>query len=567
MRILLCTSFYFVVFNLISQECLNKGQVLDSVRYYSGFDHLKAHKGIEAILECYVSEQKDETYYETLMLRARLGIFETKFEKASKDLFKSLEYFESQKNQPLLEANANEEIAYLYQRLRQTKLQKDFLDKSINIRVNKLDSLGYNKSLYLIGNYHFYKLYNYSKADSLYKLSLRTSIEKNDSTLYGQILCALGTVTPYLKMPEAFSLSLGYLNESLKVFEANNDQRGKVYSYLALARLYLLVKRPAIAYDHLIQAQVLMSGNFYDAELFSHLNSLLSSIYSDKKDYYNAYHAKVYNYDSALHFTSQISIQNVKEIEEEFKRDKKVLAANARTKLVAVIVGLLLVLIILLFLYFRNRLQKRKLENVKAVLESQENERKRIAQDLHDGVGVLLTGVQRQLDNLESNSTAALEKTTELMSEATQEVRKVAHNMMPGTLTRLGLADALEDLFDRVRMQGKVAIKANIDFGDERFQETGEVMIYRIVQELLNNTLKYAQAKTISFDMSQSEGQVLMSYRDDGQGFDRSQVIEGIGLKSIFTRTDFLSGKLEIDSSRGQGVHFEFRFPTKKLAS
>ena len=268
--------------------------------------------------------------------------------------------------------------------------------------------------------------------------------------------------------------------------------------------------------------------------------------------------------------------------ENQFKIEKQ---ENQNNLLVLCTVFLLL-LAVSIFTYLKNRiktnkkiaLQESKIKSQKieqlekenqilsmsSMIEGQESERKRIAQDLHDGLGGLLAAIkvkfgiiQKEIDELESIN--VYEQTSSMIDDACIEVRKIAHNMMPDALSKLGLIEAVKDISDQ---QPDIDIKV-IDLGIGRLSETQEVMLYRVIQEFLNNTRKHAQASNVIIQFSSNEHEFHIYLEDDGIGFDRklNSNSKGLGLKSIESRINFLSGRLEIDSIVGEGTTTHIQIP------
>lgn len=212
--------------------------------------------------------------------------------------------------------------------------------------------------------------------------------------------------------------------------------------------------------------------------------------------------------------------------------------------------------------------QEREVMNLQSMLYAQEEERRRIARDLHDGIGALLSAAKLHINNVEAELKKLTEldvirSTEEVIDRANKEVRRVAHNMMPGVLIKLGLFEGIEDFFDRMRDSTKIKISFTYDEFEERFDNKTDVMIYRIVQELVNNTLKHAHASEIKLMIKKSTDGLQLDYRDDGMGFDTAGLDDqsNFGLSGIKSRVNFLNGDLKVISTRGQGVHFSIKVP------
>ena len=211
--------------------------------------------------------------------------------------------------------------------------------------------------------------------------------------------------------------------------------------------------------------------------------------------------------------------------------------------------------------------EEKKLMAAKLLVEGQEEERKRIARELHDGIGVLLSATKMQFTSIKDTSPEnkpLIERATQLLEQATGDVRKISHNMMPGLLTKLGLYEAVEDLFENLSESGKISAICEIEEDLERLPENQEIMLYRIIQEMVNNSLKYADAATLRLLIRKMGNLLEIHYSDDGKGFDLKQKLaseSSIGLKSIQSRVDFLNGKVVIETGPDKGTSYSIEVP------
>ncbi len=210
--------------------------------------------------------------------------------------------------------------------------------------------------------------------------------------------------------------------------------------------------------------------------------------------------------------------------------------------------------------------QEQKLLAAGAMLDGQEEERKRIAKDLHDGLGGLLStiklhfnAVQEQVRQLEALK--AYQRAGEMIDDACNEVRRISHNMIPGALARFGLIAALEDLAEDLRHGTKLDISIQTLHWEERLDETRESMLFRIVQELLYNAVKHAEASKISVQLVRNDQMVTLTVEDNGKGFDpeKSLLSGGLGLKSVESRARYLGGSVQFDSIAGKGTSVTVR--------
>jgi two-component system, NarL family, sensor kinase len=203
-----------------------------------------------------------------------------------------------------------------------------------------------------------------------------------------------------------------------------------------------------------------------------------------------------------------------------------------------------------------------------AVLEGEEKERSRIARDLHDGLGGLLSGVKLKLTNIKGNymvskeSAEHFENAVGLLDNSIKELRRVAHNMMPEALIKFGLKDALSDFCSQIASNKALKLNFNAVGTSARLEQTLEITIYRIALELINNALKHAQASEIIVQLIQDEKRIHLTIQDNGKGFDPEKVnaVTSSGLRNIQARVESFNGRLDIDSIPGQGTEIGVEF-------
>ncbi len=198
----------------------------------------------------------------------------------------------------------------------------------------------------------------------------------------------------------------------------------------------------------------------------------------------------------------------------------------------------------------------------KGILDAEENERKRIAADLHDGIGqtmsvakMNLSGIESRLNFKDVNDKIAFEKIVNLIDESCKEVRMVSHNMMPNTLLKRGLSSAVKEFIDRIDNR---ILKVNVySLGlNEKIEANTETVLYRVIQESVNNVIKHAHATSLDISLIKEDDTISVTIEDDGKGFNMAELKEneGIGLKSIQSRIAFLNGTVEWDTKIGKGT-------------
>ncbi len=239
-------------------------------------------------------------------------------------------------------------------------------------------------------------------------------------------------------------------------------------------------------------------------------------------------------------------------------------------------IGLLIfmALAVVLFFYFsrkkivQSELEKANLqiehqrEVIQANLITQEAERKRIAQDLHDAISSKLNIVslnanmltQSDIPSEETNKIAGdiLKVTTTVLESS----RQIAHDLLPPTLKNFGLESALEELCDSLSDTKKFEVDYHSEYPNNTLSETSELHLFRITQELFSNAIKYSNASTVQLTLEKQEDIVSLQYVDDGRGFDleKAKEAKGIGMSGIENRVAILNGSLQIETSEGAGM-------------
>ncbi len=220
----------------------------------------------------------------------------------------------------------------------------------------------------------------------------------------------------------------------------------------------------------------------------------------------------------------------------------------------------------------QQRAQEKTRLTTQAVLQGQEEERRRLARDLHDGLGGMLSTVKHYLATAQGRAAQPTggAAATELLGQSIRhldssigELRRVARNLMPEALLAFGLAQALQDLCASTQQASGVAVQLHLHGLETRLPKTLEVELYRLVQELLNNVLKHAQAREVLVQLMRHGPALHLVVEDDGCGFDPAVAGTGVGLRSVQARARYLGGTLDVQAAPGQGASFslELRVP------
>ncbi|NJK86477.1 MAG: sensor histidine kinase [Bacteroidales bacterium] len=203
------------------------------------------------------------------------------------------------------------------------------------------------------------------------------------------------------------------------------------------------------------------------------------------------------------------------------------------------------------------------------MIDAQEMERKRIAADLHDSVGQMLSLSKLHMSEISEVIAADLpsekdtaENAMRLIDEACQEVRNISHNLMPGALIKLGLVPAVRELIRKAGHSKTIRFNFSSDLDEKRLDEKVEISLYRIVQEIISNILKHANASEVTITIKNAEeNSIQLNISDNGNGFDTAILdsVTGIGWKNIYSRLAMMNGKMNIQSQLNSGTSITIR--------
>lgn len=336
-----------------------------------------------------------------------------------------------------------------------------------------------------------------------------------------------------------------YLLEALKLDKEIGDINIERQVEELLTELYSKTNRHQLAFEHYKKAVLLKD-----------------SIFNEEKN--NELTRKEMTYEFEKKEEAAKREQEIKDTikQEEIKRERLIYWSASG------IVSLSLISSLLLFNRkrlkeknkFQQQLNKQQKEQAVAVMETQEMERKRIAEDLHDSLGHLLSTAKLNLQTLPQEK--QVQNSLTLLNQASDEIRNITFNLMPHTLEEGGLIPALEELANKVNNSGTVLVNLQIH-NMEKFnlEKQSQFNIYRIVQEAVNNILKHAGASEISIQVIGQEDHITIMIEDDGKGFNPQTNKTGRGLKNIVTRSLWLKGNINIDSTPGKGTTITTEFP------
>ncbi|WP_338359461.1 sensor histidine kinase [Yeosuana marina] len=429
-----------------------------------------------------------------------------------------------------------ESSKYYYESLNQVKLINNL----------ELQTLLYTK----LGD-NLFKQNKFKEALALYDKSLKISKKINNQYEERNTLFSISVVYfEQKKYNECISYSIKCLNLSEKI----GDRTYYVPCLYNISDSYKAIGNIELAYEYLVKA--------------SSLDSQISS-FNASKEIQKMEISKIRMRDSLLNFEKQLKL----DLEHQRKIQEK---SNTNTKLVIGWCISLLSLSFIAFIIYKNtkrkqlqaeqekeiELQKKEklLKNIElsiidAMIEGQEKERQLIANDLHDDLGALMTTIKLNINALkEKHTPELLDKTNQLIDNAYNKIRGVAHVKNSGVIGKKGLLIAVQNMAQKISETNQLRIEVK-DYGlEERLENSLEITLFRIIQELITNIIKHSQASEATIHLTNHKNSLNIMVEDNGIGFNLKSSKSGMGIKSIDKRINNLNGTLSIDSDTNKGT-------------
>ncbi|MDP5093232.1 MAG: sensor histidine kinase [Polaribacter sp.] len=471
---------------------------------------------------------------------------------------------------------------------------KPFLDEYYQYALQKKDSLKTLTSYFRYAEYYFDR--NPKLASEFYHKAIKYTHKQSSKAIAYANLALLFTET----QPDSASF---YFKKNLELIDTNN--RNALFgSYINYANFFQKQGNYNEAIVQLKKAEAIEPTSF-KLKFLKILYKDFADCYSGLGDYKNAYHyfEKYQIYNDSLNFTAQnIAISDLDVKYQTAEKEKKILEVETKNKevetknseqkklIIGGIIFLFLIVIIsfLIILNIRKKelvaeqekeierqknltlLKEQELGIINAMIEGQEKERKHIAEDLHDNIGSVLATLKLHFENLKLNrekkefdQEKLYEKTENLIDETYKKVRNIAHAKNAGVIANVGLLHAIELMASKISDADKIQIEV-VHFGlDKRLENRLEITIFRIVQELITNIMKHAEASNATINISLYDNVLNLIIEDNGKGFDPKKIksTQGMGLDSIEKRIENLGGTFDIDSTNQKGATIIINIP------
>lgn len=495
-------------------------------------------------------------------------------ENSLKILYEILKIFEKEKDSFAMASTYNS-IAIDYYEMKKTDEALNNLENALEIFINlneKKDIANLYRNigeLYLSKNDTITGLKNVEK-------SLKVAKEINENYEIGYSLYVLGTA--YIRTQPKKGLQ--YLLESEVRIKSGNYKSLLTGIYISLGQYYTSYNNSIMAISSYEKAlklteelQVLppkekiykglAEVNKYQSN-FEKANDYLSKYVIVKDSLLNIENLKTINQLEIKYQTEKKENEILALSSQKFKDD--LVLSKQQTKIRRLSLGLLAAVLLFggLFIIFRQRSRNQKQKAlITAIADTQIEERKRIAQDLHDSVGGTLALAKNKLESLIKTEKGKSKEATELLQtlkNTNEQIRQISHNMMPGELVKFGLVSAVQSTLEQIDENELKTHLYTYDL-EHRIDHTKEIHLFRIIQEIIQNVLKHSKANTLNIHLNKYAKKISLLIEDDGVGFAISNSPDGIGLQNIKNRVAFLNGKFQIDSGVGKGTTFNIQIP------
>ncbi len=517
-------------------------------------------------------------------IKRHIGVatyFKGEYNVAAKNYFESIAILEKS-GKPEKLAPVYNELAKLYRKTRDLDKATENYKKAEAIFRQLKDTGGISMILNESGVVYEYKA-DYKEAVSRYTASLQLAESAGDSL---GVSYALSNIAGVNVIEKKYELAERNLLRALRIREDLKDSFSIALTYSDLGTAMNDKGDYAKANEYLEKSNVIAIQLNYP-ELQSNNYSELAEVAQKEGDFQKAYDyflKKSYLRDSIFALEKSKQIEELRTEYETAEKEERIKQQEERIKLqnfIFIGIGGLLLLSGLLIhsQYKKNKLkQEAKLKTeliaqqemaAKAVIEAEENERQRIARDLHDGVGQMMSAAKMNLSAFESEykfdsaeQKDTFEKIIQLVDESCREVRTVSHVMMPNALLKNNLATAIREFTDKLS-DPKLKIHVYTVGFQERMDSNIETVLYRVIQECVTNAIKHAGATTLDISLVKENGEITGTIEDNGRGFETASIngTEGIGLKNISSRIEYLKGTVDVDSKPGKGTVVAFHVP------
>ncbi|KPM32784.1 Histidine kinase [Croceitalea dokdonensis DOKDO 023] len=435
----------------------------------------------------------------------------------------------------------------------------------------------------------------YSKTDKIdtaidyFEQSLKVNLKNENKKEVARNYNNLGVI--YDRKGD-YEKALNFLNKSLKISIQQGDENDLIQTHMSLGTTYGKTSNKVKSENHFNEALVL-AKKIKSYPSISEIYLAISNIDSLKNQPVKAlgsYKLHIRYKDSMLNETNEEIINEIETKYETEKKDKEIaeqklalekneLELQKKKTQYGIMTGIAIFLLVssLLGWFLYQQRQKRKnqeilalkreqqVKTLESLMEGEEKERFRIAKELHDGVNGDLSAIKYKLTSMLAQNTVVINEVVAMIDKSSEQVRAISHNLVPPSLEKFNLVEALFDYCSTMDDLQKQKINFHHIGEHPRISKKNEANIYRIIQELVSNSIKHAEAKEITVQISSRENIIQVTVEDDGKGYDLNNVdSKGIGLNNIDSRIDYLNATKDVISN-SKGTSYSIEIDTTNL--
>ncbi len=543
------------------------------------------------IIEHSNTDSLRELQAKTYFALGRVYTLSARFAEATAYLITARRLSEQYNYQNILAQSLNA-LGSIYHSNEQLDKAIEFYTEALLVSTQVNDKRIISKVMHNLGKLKFYNSNdNKERIDAAHQMLEGFSIAQQLKDTQGLIIQGNGLLGVYLALNKTDSALLLFGNIE-RLIRGLEKQENYINYYVDIARIHCSRKNYKAAIDYYLYG-LSIAEKYRTPRILCRYYSGLSETYELAGDYKNANKYNLLNIKMHDEMVSRENFVAAADLQNKFERtqkDNEILRLSSinkqKTLVNTLLVASSLILVILIFFgyqYVKNRnkiaaqqaalhnqkiieLEKEKqLLAVDAMLKGQEEERSRIAKDLHDGLGGLLSGAKLSLLNIKD--TLPLSKENELqfdrslsmLDNTIGDLRKIAHNLMPEALMKFGLLEALTDYCNTLQASSGIEVVFQ-QYGEKRkIDNTASIFIYIIIHELVNNALKHASATQILVQLTIRHNKIEITVEDNGQGFNPAVIpgTHGAGLLNVQYRVQYFNGKSDIVSSPGNGTSIQ----------
>ena len=499
-------------------------------------------------------------------------------------------------------ADLNDELGGIY-------YYQEIFDKSLAYHTAALneyekthDTMNMAKVNSHLGNLHLSREYCEQRTTEQKKEDFTKAIQYFEKTI--QLCTKIGykslIINSYVNLAATYNKldkpdkALVYLKQAVDYYRKTKNMSRLAGSLHTLGITFYKAKQYSQSVKALEESEKLSVDNKY-TEGIQYLYEAMAQTYYFSKDYKNAYNYYIKYMTIRDSLVTAEKSKQLFELETRYQTEKKekeivkLTSEKQEKNLMLIALSVLLIMLAVTGYFFSKNIRNKKLiaeqtieikeqyiqdlekerqlVATKSVLKGEESERSRMARDLHDGLGGLLSGVKINLSSMKGNSiitsenAQAFDHAIKLLDTSISELRRVAHNLMPETLNHYGLKTALHDFIAEMSKNPSTELTFSFFGADIRFESQLELTAFRIAQELVNNAMKHSGAAKIDLQLIADIDRICIQVVDNGKGFDtKGRSGDGKGLVSIRDRVTANNGRFEIESTPGEGTEATVEF-------